>query len=208
MDLESRADVHTPEAHIPLPSPSPENFPDEPVSYETYADEFFTSDTVAAIYASAYRICKDHHRAQDMAQQAILDTIASQTRADDAAPYFKVVIRRKFISDLRKQNREISATGTDILDTAASGQRPVAELVAAQVDTADTLTIIARLIATSTKRGQGLTAEQKEVLCLTALEYTPEQIAEQIGVSSDTVRARLKRARKELRKRLNDDTAL
>jgi RNA polymerase sigma-70 factor (sigma-E family) len=142
---------------------------------ESEAEASFTrwaSDRQLALLRTAVLLTGDHHRAEDLVQDALAKVAARWSRLRDEAPeaYARQVIVRTNISWWRKQRREVVAD---------PGDRAVAH-AAPSVDR--------RLLLDHAL--DRLTARQRSVVVLRYYDDLPErETAELLGVSVGTVKS-------------------
>ena len=154
--------------------------------------EFMASAT-PALARTAWLLCGDRHRAEELVQQTLMKTYLAWPRARDGDPlvYARRVLANARIDSWRKQRREHLVPPEDLPETpvAAGADRQAAhdELVRAL---------------------RQLTQRQRRVVVLRYLVGLSErEVAEDLGVSVGTVKTTASRALRRLRVLMEaDDT--
>jgi RNA polymerase sigma-70 factor (sigma-E family) len=165
-----------------------ENLPVE-VSYaDAGTDEEFTAFMVAAtpsLSRTAWLLCGDVHRAEELVQQALMKTYLAwpRARAGDPLAYTRRTLANARIDSWRKHRREHLRAPDDLPELAhASGQE-------AHADRDELVRALARL-----------TLRQRRVVVLRYLVGLSEkEVAHDLGVSVGTVKTTASRGLRRLR---------
>jgi RNA polymerase sigma-70 factor (sigma-E family) len=166
------------------------------VSYsEAGRDEEFTAFMLAATPAlsrTAWLLCGDAHRAEELVQQALMKTYAAWPRArrGDPLAYSRRILANARIDSWRKSRREHLSAPEDLPEVAhASSQE-------AHADRDQLVRALAHL-----------SARQRRVVVLRHLVGLSEkEVAEDLGVSVGTVKTTASRGLHRLRTLLAQDT--
>lgn len=157
-------------------------------------DEFarYFGARVRSLRAAAYSLCGDWHEAEDITQTALLTLYRVWPRLEHATldAYARKVVLRVYLSERRRPFRRRE----DLTDS-------VPELGAEQVGFEDRTLVLSALSAMAPK--------QQEVLVLRYLhDLSVEETAEELGLSTGTVKSQSARGLATLRKRLGPHYAL
>ena len=136
-----------------------------------------------ALVRTAYLVTGDHHRAEDLVQEALVGVAMRWDRLRDGNPdaWVRTVVYRGNVSWWRRHRREVAAERLPERSTAGPGETRM--LVEDALD--------------------GLTPKQRAVLLLRFLEdLSVEETARVVELRSGAVKTRCHRALKTLRRRL------
>lgn len=164
---------------------------------------------VDLMYRMAWRWTNDQQQAEDLVQEVL---IKLSSRVDEIAgldqprPWLIKVLYRQFVDQHRRQSRRLEVVETDLEAPAenseSEGQNSLLEVPATQdpsLQLADAQQLQLALAQ--------LDPEQKDVVLLHDAEgYSDSETAEILGISKGTVKSRLHRARKKLKKILSPGT--
>jgi RNA polymerase sigma-70 factor (sigma-E family) len=146
-----------------------------------------------ALHRTAWLLCGDAHRAEELTQQALVRTYASWGRAKrgDELAYARQILVNLRVDTWRRHRREVLSAPQD-LPEAASGDE--------QAPTHDRDQLVRALAL--------LTARQRRIVVLRHLVGLPEaEVASQLGVSVGTVKSTASRGLATLRTALTDRTS-
>jgi RNA polymerase sigma-70 factor (ECF subfamily) len=102
----------------------------------------------------------------------------------------------------RKRDKSVSFDAPVSSDNATT----LADLIPAEVETPDDITVTQEFVARIAKGMERLSAKHREILTLRNIKnLTYEEIAEILGISVGTVKSRIARARESLRRKLGED---
>ncbi|MDB6169199.1 MAG: polymerase, sigma-24 subunit, subfamily [Verrucomicrobia bacterium] len=102
----------------------------------------------------------------------------------------------------RKRDKSVSFDAPISADNSTT----LADLIPAEVETPDDITVTQEFIARIAKGMERLSAKHREILTLRNIKnLTYEEIAEILGISVGTVKSRIARARESLRRKLGED---
>ena len=152
----------------------------------------FMATATPALARTAWLLCGDEHRAEELVQRALMNTYLAWPRARQRDPlaYARRTLANLRIDTWRRQRREVLTSPTDLPE----GSR---EAPAAQHADRDQLV---RALAT-------LTARQRRIVVLRHLEGLSErEVADDLGVSLGTVKSTASRGLAQLRTVLGDTT--
>ena len=144
---------------------------------------------------TAWLLCGDAHRAEELTQQALVRTYAawSRVRTGDPLAYTRRVLANLRVDSWRRRRREVLTAPEDLPDGASSrtGSTPAAgrdhQVAAADRD------LLVRALAT-------LSPRQRRIVVLRHLVGMPEaEVAADLGVSVGTVKSTASRALASLR---------
>ena len=156
--------------------------------------EEFVQGRYLALRRTAYLLCGDWHRAEDLVQGTLVKVVvaARRRRVESLDAYSRQVLLRLFLDENRRlwRRREKSwADPVDALDVGAEG------------DSVTRLTVLSAL--------RGLPPRQRAAVVLRYWEdRTIEETARLLGVSAGTVKSQSSRALAALRMVLQDDDRL
>lgn len=158
-----------------------------------YDAEFgvFMASAAPVLARTAWLLCGDAHRAEELVQQALMKTYLSWARARDGDPlvYARRVLANARIDAWRKYRRERLTAPEDLPES------PVASV-------ADRHAAHDQLV----RALQQLTARQRRVVVLRHLAGLSErEVAEDLGVSVGTVKTTASRALRRLRTLMDAD---
>ena len=158
-------------------------------------DEQFTAfvkEHQAELLRTAWLLCGDAHRAEEMAQQALVRTYGAWNRARNGDPlaYTRRVMVNLRVDTWRRRRREVLVPPEDVSDDAEHiGRAPRRDTEDQQADR-DRLV---RALATLTER-------QRRIVVLRHLMDLPvDDVAAALNVSVDTVKSTASRALLQLR---------
>jgi RNA polymerase sigma-70 factor (ECF subfamily) len=102
----------------------------------------------------------------------------------------------------RKRDKSVSFDAPMSADNSTT----LADLIPAEVETPDDITVTTEFISRIAKGMERLSAKHREILTLRNIKnLTYEEIAEILGISVGTVKSRIARARESLRRKLGED---
>jgi RNA polymerase sigma-70 factor (ECF subfamily) len=102
----------------------------------------------------------------------------------------------------RKRDKSVSFDAP----VSADNSTTLADLIPAEVETPDDITVTQEFVARIAKGMERLSAKHREILTLRNIKnLTYEEIAEILGISVGTVKSRIARARESLRRKLGED---
>jgi len=190
-------------AHEPLPTASSDTSTDAVVIIGTSRrsrDEDFTAfvtDHQADLLRTAWLLCGDTHRAEELTQQALVRTYGAWSRAGAGDPlaYARRVLVNLRIDTWRRRRREVLVAPEDLPDDVAHpGTAPHRSTADHQADRDQ----LVRALAT-------LSPRQRRVVVLRHLVGLPEaDVAADLGISVGTVKSTSSRALAQLRATLSD----
>lgn len=195
-------------AHESLPTASSDTSTDAVVIVGTSRrsrDEDFTAfvtDHQADLLRTAWLLCGDTHRAEELTQQALVRTYGAWSRAGAGDPlaYARRVLVNLRIDTWRRRRREVLVAPEDLPDDVAHpGTAPHRSTADHQADRDQ----LVRALAT-------LSPRQRRVVVLRHLVGLPEaDVAADLGISVGTVKSTSSRALAQLRATLHasDDDA-
>jgi len=146
-----------------------------------------------ALVRTAWLLCGDRARAEDLAQQALLRTYLAWARLTDPAAYARRVVATARIDTWRRHRREVLTDPAEL--RAGMGAAPVRDARPAHDAAADNAErdLLLRALLT-------LTARQRRVVVLRYLLDLPEaEVAADLGVSVGTVKSTASRGLAQLR---------
>ena len=146
-----------------------------------------------ALHRTAWLLCGDAHRAEELTQQTLVRTYAAWGRArrGDELAYARQILVNLRVDTWRRHRREVLSAPQD-LPEAASGDE--------QAQTHDRDQLVRALAL--------LTPRQRRIVVLRHLVGLPEaEVASQLGVSVGTVKSTASRGLATLRTALTDSTA-
>lgn len=156
----------------------------------------------ADLLRTAWLLCGDAHRAEELTQQALVRTYGAWSRAGSGDPlaYARRVLVNLRIDTWRRRRREVLVPPSDMPD---DGRHPGTPPQASSADRQADRDQLVRALAT-------LSARQRRVVVLRHLVGLPEaEVAADLGVSVGTVKSTSSRALAQLRATLQvpDDGA-
>lgn len=157
----------------------------------------FVAEHQAALLRTAWLLCGDAHRAEELTQQALVRTYAAWARAGAGDPlaYARRVLVNLRIDTWRRRRREVLVA--DVPEGAPPGHGTRPSTADHQADRDQ----LVRALAT-------LSARQRRVIVLRHLVGLPEaEVAADLGVSIGTVKSTSSRALARLRASMTDDAA-
>ena len=191
-------------AHEPLPTASSDTSTDAVVIIGTSRrsrDEDFTAfvtDHQADLLRTAWLLCGDAHRAEELTQQALVRTYGAWSRAGAGDPlaYARRVLVNLRIDTWRRRRREVLVAPEDLPDAVAHpGTTPRRSTADHQADRDQ----LVRALAT-------LSPRQRRVVVLRHLVGLPEaDVAADLGISVGTVKSTSSRALAQLRATLGPE---
>lgn len=151
-------------------------------------DEFarYVGARARALRATAYSLCGDWHHAEDITQTALLTLYRVWPRIQDDTrdAYARKVLLRAYLNDRRRPFRSREQLTDAVPETGAEPE-----------DVEDRALVLTAL--------SGMAPKQQEVLVLRYLhDLSVEETAEELGVSTGTVKSQSARGLATLRKRL------
>src|SRR5674476_140937 len=189
-------------AHEPLPTASSDTSMNVVIigTSQRSRDEDFTAfvaDHQADLLRTAWLLCGDSHRAEELTQQALVRTYGAWSRAGagDPVAYARRVLVNLRIDTWRRRRREVLVAPEDLPDDVAHpGTAPHRSTADHQADRDQ----LVRALAT-------LSPRQRRVVVLRHLVGLPEaDVAADLGVSVGTVKSTSSRALAQLRATLSD----
>ena len=189
-------------AHEPLPTASSDTSMNVVIigTSQRSRDEDFTAfvtDHQADLLRTAWLLCGDANRAEELTQQALVRTYGAWSRAGAGDPlaYARRVLVNLRIDTWRRRRREVLVAPEDLPDDVAHpGTAPHRSTADHQADRDQ----LVRALAT-------LSPRQRRVVVLRHLVGLPEaDVAADLGVSVGTVKSTSSRALAQLRATLSD----
>ncbi|GII98929.1 RNA polymerase sigma-70 factor (sigma-E family) [Sediminihabitans luteus] len=161
----------------------------------TRAEEFsaFMRSAVDPLHRTAYLLCGDRHRAEELVQQTFERTYRHWRTAREGDPlvYARRILANLRIDTWRRTRREVLGDHTDpAADLAAPAGAPPPRAGTAEVDDRD---VVVRALLT-------LPLRQRRVVVLRhLLDLTEAEVAEELGMPLGTVKSTASRALARLR---------
>src|SRR5674476_87806 len=189
-------------AHEPLPTASSDTSMNVVIigtSQHSRDEDFtaFVADHQADLLRTAWLLCGDSHRAEELTQQALVRTYGAWSRAGagDPVAYARRVLVNLRIDTWRRRRREVLVAPEDLPDDVAHpGTAPHRSTADHQADRDQ----LVRALAT-------LSPRQRRVVVLRHLVGLPEaDVAADLGISVGTVKSTSSRALAQLRATLSD----
>lgn len=149
---------------------------------------------IAAMYRAAWRWTRNRETAEDLVQDVLvklIDRIDEMRQVEQLRPWLIKIVYRCCVDYYRRESRSPVTAGEGI-DAAVDGYDPV-ELTARQ-----------QLLSAGLER---LEPGQRDVILLHDVEgYTAVEVAEILEISAGTVKSRLHRGRRRLKKFIDEGT--
>lgn len=148
----------------------------------------FMAEHSAGLLRTAWLLCGDTHRAEELVQQALIRTYTAWARTSDPLAYTRRVLVNLRVDTWRRRRREVLAAPEDLPET-GSGD--------AHASTHDRDQLVRALAL--------LTPRQRRIVVLRHLVGLSEaEVAESVGVSVGTVKSTASRALATLRATLTE----
>lgn len=149
---------------------------------------------ISPMFRAAWRWTRDRQTAEDLVQDVLVklvDRVEEMQRIDRLRPWLLRIVYRRFVDHYRRESRS-PIDPAAALETATGGDDPL-ELTDRQQ----------RLTAGLS----GLNPDQRDVILMHDVEgYTAAEVAEILQISVGTVKSRLHRGRRLLKKFLEEGT--
>ena len=165
---------------------------------------YIASHYMTAMWQKAYSVLSDAHEAEDACQEAFIKLMRITDDIEDVteprARALCTVVAKNTAIDMARKNGRSSPTEDIYLDLEAM-EEPVPS-PEASYESAEAVNLLAEEI-------EKLPEGYRDVLVLRCLEgLSAEQTADMLGMNVNTVNIRLTRARKLLKQKLNEGTAI
>lgn len=159
---------------------------------------------VEAMYRMAYRWTKNQHNAEDLVQE-VLTRLASRLdeleAVDKLRPWLLKVLYREFVDQHRKQSRRLEVVESELSSCSGDGDTQQSILEYSTEPGIEQRYSIEQQVELALA---SLDDDQSDVLLLHDAEgYTDSETAEILAISKGTVKSRLHRARKKIKKILS-----
>lgn len=155
----------------------------------------FVTEHGPALVRTAWLLCGDRARGEDLAQQALVKTYLAWPRVTDPLAYARRAVATARIDAWRRRRREVLVSPDEHLMQARPGTTPSARSPEGPHAERD---LLVRALRT-------LPAQQRRVVVLRYLVDLPEaEVAEMLGVSAGTVKSTLSRGLGRLRQLLGE----
>lgn len=163
----------------------------------------FIAEQGGRVHDAAFRLCGDREEAKELVQEALYRAVQSWNKYDESRPldaWLFIILRNAFFdSQGRTERRNIVSLDRDIEDDEASyaeiisdGEEPIMRRMERQ----EAAIAVQRVL-------NKINAHYRTILMMCDMDGTEQRkAADSIGVSVNTVRSRLFRARRALRRHL------
>lgn len=154
----------------------------------------FVAQHGADLLRTAWLLCGDTHKAEELTQQALVRTYAAWTRTHDPLPYARRVLANLRVDTWRRRRREVLTAPQDLPE---NDRVHVGTDEHARTEDRDQLVRALSL----------LTARQRRIVVLRHMVGLPEaEVAAELGVSLGTVKSTASRGLATLRAALSTET--